>query len=155
IAWDGTPRVMAILRKLVDDPATPIRTAAVEALVETTDRGSLPVLRSRFADEKDPQVRRAIALGLGKMADRQALDSLIAALRDPRPPEPVRDAALEAVEAIDTDRAVKTLTELLVQMQDLGFEGRDPGAGREVSSMAGRAKGGIARPTQKPSPATN
>ncbi len=54
-----------------------------------------------------PEVRRAIALALGKLDDRESLDLLIAALRDARTPEPVRDAALEAVEMIGTEKAVE------------------------------------------------
>ncbi len=73
------------------------------------------MLRSQFAVEKDVAVRRAIALALGKLADTEALDVLIAALRDPRSPEPVRDASLEAVETIGTDKAVTALSDLLSQ----------------------------------------
>src|SRR5262249_35783355 len=53
---------------------------------------------------------------LGKLRDRDSLDLLIAAFRDPRTEGPVRDASLEAVEAIGTEKAVKALGELVAQM---------------------------------------
>ncbi len=104
IDWSETRLVLATIRGLVKlrGIPVPLQLAAVEAIVEIKDRESLPMLRSQFSAEKDVEVRRAIALALGKMADKEALDVLIAALRDPRSPEPVRDASLEAVETIGT-----------------------------------------------------
>jgi putative membrane-bound dehydrogenase-like protein len=117
IDWSGTRLVLAIIRGLVKPMGTsvPLRIAAVGAIVEIKDRDSLPLLRSQFSAEKDVEVRRAIASALGKMADTEALDVLIAALRDPRSPDPVRDASLEAVETIGTDKAVKALSDLLTR----------------------------------------
>jgi putative membrane-bound dehydrogenase-like protein len=115
IAWEGTPRVLAAARGLLRDPATRIRIAAVGALAEARDQESRATIRSRFDGEKDAEVRRAIALALGKLEDRESLDLLIAAFRDPRTPDPVRDASLEAVEMIGTDKAVKALGELLTR----------------------------------------
>ena len=46
---------------------------------------------------------------------RDAVDLLTATLRDPRAPEPVRDAALEAVEMIGSKKAVGALIDLLGQ----------------------------------------
>jgi putative membrane-bound dehydrogenase-like protein len=117
IDWSETRLVLATFRGLVEakfyaEPL-PLRLAAVEAIVEINDRESLPMLRSQFAVEKDVAVRRAIASALGKMADKEALDVLIAAIRDPRSPEPVRDASLEAVESIGTGKAVTALSDLL------------------------------------------
>ncbi len=120
IDWSQTPRVLKGFRSLVKVQnhavhLVPLRLAAVEAIVDINDRESLPMLRSQFAGENDVAVRRAIALALGKLADKEALDVLIAALRDPKSPEPVRDASLEAVETIGTDKAVKALADLLIR----------------------------------------
>jgi putative membrane-bound dehydrogenase-like protein len=115
IAWDGTPRVLAAARQLLRDPAARIRIAAIDALADANDQDSRATIRSRFDGEKDTQVRRAIALALGKLEDQQSLDLLIAALRNPHTPEPVRDASLEAVEMIGTDKATKALGELLTR----------------------------------------
>ncbi len=49
IAWDGTPRVMAAIRELTSDPAAPIRTAAVEALVRDEGRFASVSPRPVFA----------------------------------------------------------------------------------------------------------
>ncbi len=115
IAWEGTPRVLAAARQLLRDPAARIRIAAIDALAEAKDQESRATIRSRFDDESDAEVRRAIVLALGKLEDRTSLDLMIAAFRDPRTPEPVRDASLEAVEMIGTDKATKALGELLTR----------------------------------------
>lgn len=91
IDWSQTPRVLKGFRSLVKVQnhavhLVPLRLAAVEAIVDINDRESLPMLRSQFAGENDVAVRRAIALALGKLADKEALDVLIAALRDPKSP---------------------------------------------------------------------
>ncbi len=113
IAWEGTPRVLAAARRLLRDPAAPIRIAAIDALAEAKDNDSRATIRSQFTGEHDVQVRRAIASALGKLEDRDSLDMLIAAFRNPSTPEPVRDASLEAVEEIGGDKAVTALGGLL------------------------------------------
>jgi putative membrane-bound dehydrogenase-like protein len=114
IVWEGTPRVMAAIRDLTSDPAVPIRAAAVEALSGMKD-DSRPFLRGLFPREQDPGVKRAIALALGKLADTEALDLLTSVLHDVGSAEPVRDAALEAVEMIGSKKAVVALVDLLGQ----------------------------------------
>ncbi len=108
---------MTTIRELITDMLPPIRVAAVEALVQTNQGESPSLLRARFPQEKDPKVKRAIILAMGKLADREALDLLTATLRDPRAAEPIRDAALEAVEMIGSKKAVDALTELLARRQ--------------------------------------
>jgi len=115
IAWDGTPRVVTSIRELITDPLSPIRIAAVAALVQTNPGESPSLLRFRFSEEKDPKVKRAIILAMGKLADREALDLLVATLRDPHASEPIRDAALEAVEMIGSKKAVDALIDLLAR----------------------------------------
>jgi len=117
IVWEGTRRVLTTIRDELTDRSVPIRTAAVLALVATNDRESRPVLRARFTSENDPGVKREILLGLGKMADTDALDLLTAVLRDARTAEPLLDAALEAVEMIGSTKAVTALADLLGQQR--------------------------------------
>jgi putative heme-binding domain-containing protein len=80
---------------------------------ETGDRSFLPDLRERFVKEENVDLRRDLALALGAMEDREALPLLVAALGDDQTPEPVRDAALNGVETIGGDLAVKTLIDVL------------------------------------------
>jgi putative heme-binding domain-containing protein len=134
IAWDGTPRVMTTIRELITDKLPSIRIAAVDALVQTNHGESPTLLRARFPLEEDPKVKTAIILAMGKLADREALDLLAATLRDPRAPEPVRDAALEVVETIGSKKAVNALTDLLAR-KTLSEE-RQPG----VIAALGRFK---------------
>ena len=117
IDWSGTRLVLATIRGLVKPVGlpVPIQVAAVRAIVDIKDRESLPMLRSRFTAETDVEVRRSIASALGKMDDKEALDVLIAAIRDPESPEPVRESSLEAVETIGTSKAVKALSDLLTR----------------------------------------
>ena len=113
IAWEGTPKVLDAARRLLLDPSGRIRIAAIDALAEAKDQDSRALIRSQFGGEKDADVRRAIAGALGKLGDRDALDMLIAAFRDPRTEPPVRSATIEAVEAIGSEKAVKSLGDLI------------------------------------------
>ncbi len=113
IAWQGTPRVMATIRELVADQSASIRNAAALALIETGDRDARGLLRERFTVEKDSKVKRSIAVGLGKFADPEALVILAATLRDRRADQPLRDAALEAIEMIGTQEAAAVLGQVL------------------------------------------
>src|SRR5262249_38090302 len=115
IAWDGTPKVLAATRRFLKDPSGRIRIAAIDALADAKDQDSRAAIRSQFKGEKDADVRRAVAMALGKLGGRGALDMLIAAFRDPHTEEPVRTASLEAVEQIGSDRAVKALGDLIAQ----------------------------------------
>jgi putative membrane-bound dehydrogenase-like protein len=115
IAWEGTPRVMTAIRELLTDRSALVRASAVEAIVKTDNRESKGILRARFSDERDPNVKRAIALGLGKLGDSDALDLLTGALGDPGSDQPLRDAALEAVEMIGSKKAAVALAGLLLQ----------------------------------------
>ncbi len=88
---------------------------AVEALVAAEGREARGLLRSRFPLEKDTKVKRAIALALGKLADADAVDLLVAALRDAHTPVLVRDGALEAIELIGSKKADRALAGMLAQ----------------------------------------
>jgi putative membrane-bound dehydrogenase-like protein len=113
--WEGTELVLDTVRDLLADPLASIRTAAIAALIETGDRESLAALRQRFSEEPDPDVRRTLAQAFGTLGDRLALPALIAAVRAPETPEPVRDAALASVETIGTEVASRALIDLLEQ----------------------------------------
>ncbi|MGP0064224.1 MAG: PVC-type heme-binding CxxCH protein, partial [Isosphaeraceae bacterium] len=136
IDWSGTRLALATIRGLVKPVGlpVPIQVAAVRAIVDIKDRESLPMLRSRFTAEKDVEVRRSIASALGKMDDKEALDVLIAAIRDPESPAPVRESSLEAVETIGTSKAVKALSDLLTR--NTLSPARQPG----VIAALGRSK---------------
>ena len=121
--WEGTPLVLETVREGLENPDAPVRLAAVNAVREIGDREALATLRGRFALEPDPDVRRAAARAFGAMGDRDALPLLIAAVRDPKAPEPVREAALTSVETIGSHVAVQALIDLLEGGQ-LGVERR-------------------------------
>ena len=109
IAWDGTPRVMATIRELVDGRSAPrsaSRPSRPWCRRATANRARFSA--RRFRGEKDPEVKRAIALALGKLADREvARPPDRRASATPDAAEPVRDAALEAVEMIGSKKAVR------------------------------------------------
>ena len=106
---------MHVLEVLLTDRSPVVRTAVVAAIVTTGDRKSTGVLRSRFTAEKDAGVKQAIARGLGKLADADALDLLTTALRDPQSDQALRDAAIEAVEMIGSKKAAVALAALVGQ----------------------------------------
>ncbi len=113
VDWEGTPIVLKTVRDSLTDPAVPVRLAAVAAVQETNDREALPALRAWFAADPDLDVRRAVARTLGALDDEEALPVLIATFRDAKTPEPLRAAALESVEDIGSDLAVKALVGVL------------------------------------------
>jgi putative membrane-bound dehydrogenase-like protein len=113
--WDGTQVALRTIRIGLTDPSAPLRDAAVSAVVETRDRDALSILRGRFHDEPDANVKRGIALALGKLGDKTALPVLVVALKDLKSPQSVRDAALSAMETIGGELVVKTLIDVLGQ----------------------------------------
>ncbi|AGA25493.1 PVC-type heme-binding CxxCH protein [Singulisphaera acidiphila] len=113
VDWEQTPLVLGTLRSLLSDQAVAVRLAAVTAVRESRDREALPALRLLVDRDPDTSIRVAVAKALGALEDKEALPGLIAAIRAPGTPEPVRDAALEAVETIGSDLAVNALLDLL------------------------------------------
>ena len=115
IDWESTPAILQAIEANLSDPATPVRLAAVEASIETKDRAALGTLRGRFAPgvESDPAVRSRVAHALGSVGDGAAIPALVAALEDRATPEPIRDAAIGALEAIGGKDAVRPLVDLL------------------------------------------
>ncbi len=113
--WEGTSAVLAAVRRGLADPEPAVRLAATRALRTTDDREALPTLAERFTTEPDPGVQTAVAEVLGQMQFQPALPVLVAALKDEQAPEPVREAALGAVEAIGTEAASEALLDLLGQ----------------------------------------
>lgn len=112
LEWEGTADVMAAVRRGLTDPEPAVRLAAIEAVRTTDDRESLAALADRFAAEPDAEVRATLARTLGAMKHAPALPALVAALRGDAP-EAVREAVIEAVEAIGTDAATEALVQLL------------------------------------------
>jgi putative membrane-bound dehydrogenase-like protein len=113
VEWEGTTLVVETVRRALADPDLAVRVAAIAAVREENDRGALPTLRQRLADDPEPDARREVARTLGAMHDAAALPLLAAVLRDAKAPDSVREAALGAVEAIGTDTAGAALVELL------------------------------------------
>ncbi|HWE38981.1 MAG TPA: PVC-type heme-binding CxxCH protein [Isosphaeraceae bacterium] len=115
IAWKGTEAVVKAVRQALKDPAAPVRIAAVKAVRDAKDRAALPELRRRLSEETDQDARREVIAALGGFNDKAALPGLALVLRDPRAAEPVREAAIAAVEAIGGDQAAKALADLLAR----------------------------------------
>jgi putative membrane-bound dehydrogenase-like protein len=113
VDWEKTGLVLETIRGLLGDEAVAVRLAAVTAVRETRDREALAALRGQVDRDPDTSVRAAAAKALGALEDKEALPILIASIRSPGTPDPVRDAALEAVETIGSDLAVKALVDLL------------------------------------------
>ena len=115
IDWAATPMILQTIEASLADPAIQVRLAALAAVVETSDRAALVTLRSRFAPgiEPDPAVRSEIAAALGALKDKEAIPALVATMENSGTPEPVRNAAIGALEAIGGADAERPLVELL------------------------------------------
>ncbi len=111
--WVGTKTILEAVAMSLGDSQPPVRLAAIHAVVETKDRDALPKLRERFKAESELDVRKEIALALGKLEDKTALPMLVSTMKDAKAPEGLREAALTAVEAIGGESAVAALLDLL------------------------------------------
>jgi putative membrane-bound dehydrogenase-like protein len=115
VVWDGTNLVVDAVVTTVGDSDAKLRQAAVVAIREMNDKATASKLRDRFLTETDASVQREIATTLGAFEDKAAIPLLIAALRDSKSPDTVREASLSAIEKIGSDAATKSLIELLAQ----------------------------------------
>ena len=113
IAWEATPAIGETVHLAIADKSIPVRLAAIAAVQEMKDQDALRLLRDRFAIEPEAEVKRSLALALGAMKDSDALPILTATLKDAESPEPLREAALTAVEGIGTEAGASALVELL------------------------------------------
>jgi putative membrane-bound dehydrogenase-like protein len=111
--WEGTPAVLAAIRRAVADPEPAVRLAAVGAVRATGDEAALASMTGRFGSEDDHDVRAAMARVFGELEHEPALPALIVALQRPDTHETVRDGALAAVEAIGGEAATRALLGLL------------------------------------------
>ncbi|WP_435019742.1 PVC-type heme-binding CxxCH protein [Tundrisphaera sp. TA3] len=136
IDWEGTPVALIAARAALSDREPAVRLAAVAAAREIDDPNARPTLRVRFAVDDDAEVRREIARTLGELKDAPAVPILVAAIRDPATPEPVRDAALSGVEAIGGPKVSQALVELLSVAEVAASDARQA----QVIAALGRAK---------------
>ncbi len=113
IAWEGTEWVVTTVRTALADPQPPVRLAAADATRSIRDRDALPALRNRLAAEDDSTVKVAVVRALGSLRDRDSLPALTRLIGDPAAPDPLRVAALDAVEAIGSDAAAVAVMAIL------------------------------------------
>ncbi len=113
VEWAATAEILKTIESSLADPSAAVRLAAITAVREVGDRDALPSLRARFQAEREPEVRREIALALGNMGDKESLPLLVAALRDTANPEGVRSAALTGLETIGGKPAIDALVDAL------------------------------------------
>ncbi|MEA3366726.1 MAG: HEAT repeat domain-containing protein [Planctomycetota bacterium] len=81
IALLGPDAVPALLEYLAD-PSRPVRKEAVDALEWIRDPRSAIPLAKRLAVEPDSEIRKVVAVTLGKLGDKRAGEALLAALKD-------------------------------------------------------------------------
>jgi putative heme-binding domain-containing protein len=113
--WQGTAQVIETLKRTLADSDPNIRLAAVKGIAQTKPNELLPELRERFGVDTAENVRRELALAFGTFEDKESLPLLIAALRNAKEADTVRDAAIRSVETIGTDASVKALVDLLAE----------------------------------------
>jgi putative membrane-bound dehydrogenase-like protein len=100
IAWSGTQKVLAALKKGLGDSSAQVRKAAVEGLQEAKDFGSARLLREAFGKEKDRDVRRSLMTALGSFRDQEAGGLVRAILEHPEEDPRVLADAVSAAEQI-------------------------------------------------------
>jgi putative membrane-bound dehydrogenase-like protein len=96
--WDPSAmaRVQAGLTLALKDASPAVRLQAIAGLFAVA-RPALPALREALGTETDPRNLEALAQGLGVLGDFMSAQPLGAIVLDPKRPEPVRVAALDAL----------------------------------------------------------
>ncbi len=113
--WDAaamaqvTGTLAAVLR---DDSDAQVRREAIAGLAADGVVG-LPALRGQLSRESNADNRRALAVALGRLQDREAAPLLADLLTDGRQPLAVRQAAAESLGALGTAPALAHLRALL------------------------------------------
>ncbi|WP_240911424.1 PVC-type heme-binding CxxCH protein [Paludisphaera soli] len=152
VDWEETPFVLDAIRARIGDPAPAVRAAAADAAAEVKDESAKDLVRARFPDEADPDARAAFARALGVLGDAEALPALASVVRDPDGPQAVRDAALQAVEAIGGDRATDVLLGVLDD-PSLGDDRRKGVVAALGRFQAGSAVSALVKTLDNPAPA--
>jgi HEAT repeat protein len=107
----GGPRAVAALIAALDHASADVRTGAGRALGSLGAREAVPALLRQFR-QAEPVLDRAVYLeALADIGGDEAVETLIAALRDPN--ERIVEDACEALAALGDSRAIEPLRELL------------------------------------------
>lgn len=80
-AWDGTPKVLAVLREALNHRDRDVRLAALAALEDARDAKAAERIRGLFIDEKDEVMRRAALKALSACDDGRSSARLIGYLK--------------------------------------------------------------------------
>lgn len=113
VAWEGTPKAVALLTAALADAQAPIRLAAAKALALSTGQEALPALRARLTAEQDADVRRQIVETLGLQKDPATLAVFAQIALDEKSDAGLRETAVNAVANIGGKEAKPTLLQLL------------------------------------------
>jgi HEAT repeat protein len=106
----GDADALAALCPLADDPDPAVAAPALVALGGARDHGTLDALRSALVHED--RVRRLAAMrALARRADPASLKDIVAAAHQSTDPEE-REQAMDALAALDDERAVAALADL-------------------------------------------
>ncbi|MFH0965164.1 MAG: HEAT repeat domain-containing protein [Planctomycetota bacterium] len=110
----GRMRLAALsgeLEGLIADPDAEVRLSAVRALGEIGAGAARGKIGTALRTDSDARVRAAAAEALGKSADKQAIASLLQALRDGD--SGVRDRAVDALVALSASEAAPAMVDML------------------------------------------
>jgi putative heme-binding domain-containing protein len=112
VAWAGTPKILALLRRTLTDSDPRFRLAAVNGLAAARDSSSSPALRSSFEQERAPEVRSAIIAALGKFKDSAFAPRLSQLLPEPKLDPDTLSVAVRAAGNIGGDELKAALLNL-------------------------------------------
>ena len=108
------PSAIPALRKIVSDPAIPVKIGAMEALMQMRDREAVPMI-SRELSHPEPRVRRFALRALRVIADPAAAKDVRRILRDEKDENVRATAALTLADMLGT----KAIPDLLSLKDDL------------------------------------
>lgn len=109
VDWEGTELALGAVRAALSDPSALARRAALDAVASMPDRGALELVRARWKDEPEPELRlRALDL-FATLRDEGAVPLLGALLADERASSEERRRAIEAASAIATPATANLL----------------------------------------------
>jgi putative membrane-bound dehydrogenase-like protein len=111
VEWEGTARVLVVLRGALDQPGREPKLAAMEGLAEAADPDSAEALRAAFESEQDESVRRAALSALATCDDGKTSGYLMKHLANPARDARFDGDALRALGRLKAKIAVPVMAE--------------------------------------------
>jgi putative membrane-bound dehydrogenase-like protein len=111
VEWQGTPQVLAALRRALNDPHEAVQIAAIDGIRETKDTSDAAQLQRMFGRTRETAVKEALVEAFAALHDTNAGPLLMGALSDPAQLESLRAKIISALGTIKFVPSIPALGE--------------------------------------------